>query len=104
MKIDSENHLLVTDCVKQALAVTRRGCDELIPEDDWVRKLARSERSGVPLRIKLARGASRTLRGILVRDLNQSVARAALNGSAMSEDELEQIASSRAVIDVEVLA
>jgi tyrosyl-tRNA synthetase len=53
MKIDSENHLLVTDCVKQALAVTRRGCDELIPEDDWVRKLARSERSGVPLRIKL---------------------------------------------------
>ncbi len=53
MKTDSENHLLVTDCVKQALAVTRRGCDELIPEDDWVRKLARSERSGVPLRIKL---------------------------------------------------
>ncbi|HNZ96057.1 MAG TPA: hypothetical protein PK570_08175 [Thermoanaerobaculia bacterium] len=53
----------------------------------------------VPLRIKLARGASRTLRGILVRDLNQSVARAALNGSAMSEDELEQIASSRAVIE-----
>ncbi|MBL8372303.1 MAG: tyrosine--tRNA ligase [Burkholderiaceae bacterium] len=53
MKTDSENHLLVTDCVKQALAVTRRGCDELIPEDDWVRKLARSERSGVPLRVKL---------------------------------------------------
>jgi len=33
--------------------VTRRGCEELIPEDDWVRKLARSEANGVPLRIKL---------------------------------------------------
>lgn len=53
----------------------------------------------VPVRIKLARRASRTLRGILVRDLNQSVARAALNGSQLTEDELEQIASSRAVIE-----
>ncbi|WP_309677938.1 tyrosine--tRNA ligase [Polaromonas sp.] len=43
----------VTDRVKMALAVTLRGCDELIPQDDWVKKLARSEASGVPLRIKL---------------------------------------------------
>jgi tyrosyl-tRNA synthetase len=35
------------------LAVSRRGCEELIPEEDWVRKLARSEATGVPLRIKL---------------------------------------------------
>ncbi|HSM50192.1 MAG TPA: hypothetical protein VLA75_02185 [Thermoanaerobaculia bacterium] len=53
----------------------------------------------VPVRIKLARRASRTLRAILVRDLNQQVARAALNGSPLTEDELEQIASSRAVIE-----
>jgi len=33
--------------------VSRRGCEELIPEEDWVRKLARSEATGVPLRIKL---------------------------------------------------
>ncbi|MCJ0761799.1 tyrosine--tRNA ligase [Variovorax terrae] len=43
----------VTDSVRQALAVSLRGCDELIPEDEWVRKLARSEATGVPLRIKL---------------------------------------------------
>ena len=43
----------VTDRVREALAVSRRGCDELIPEEDWVRKLARSEATGVPLRIKL---------------------------------------------------
>jgi tyrosyl-tRNA synthetase len=33
--------------------VTLRGCDELIPEHEWTRKLARSAASGVPLRIKL---------------------------------------------------
>ncbi|WP_367847600.1 tyrosine--tRNA ligase [Rhodoferax sp. WC2427] len=44
---------LVTDRVKEALAVTLRGCDELIPQEDWVKKLARSEATGVPLRIKL---------------------------------------------------
>ena len=33
--------------------MSRRGCEELIPEEDWVRKLARSEATGVPLRIKL---------------------------------------------------
>jgi tyrosyl-tRNA synthetase len=43
----------VTDRVREALAVTLRGAEELIPQDDWVRKLARSEATGVPLRIKL---------------------------------------------------
>lgn len=36
-----------------ALAVSLRGCEELLPQDDWVKKLARSEATGVPLRIKL---------------------------------------------------
>ena len=43
----------VDDRVLEALSVSRRGCDELLPEADWVRKLARSQASGVPLRIKL---------------------------------------------------
>ncbi len=43
----------VTDSVRAALAVTLRGCEELIPENEWIRKLARSEATGVPLRIKL---------------------------------------------------
>ncbi|MEO5795174.1 MAG: tyrosine--tRNA ligase [Rhodoferax sp.] len=43
----------VTDRVKEALAVSLRGCDELIPQEDWVKKLARSEATGTPLRIKL---------------------------------------------------
>ena len=43
----------LSDGVRHALAVTRRGCEELIPEADWVRKLQRSEATGQPLRIKL---------------------------------------------------
>ena len=43
----------VTDAVKNALELTLRGCEELIPQADWVHKLARSEATGVPLRIKL---------------------------------------------------
>ena len=43
----------MTDGVREALAVSLRGCDELIPQDDWVKKLAKSEKTGVPLRIKL---------------------------------------------------
>ena len=43
----------VTDSVRHAMAVSQRGCDELLPETDWLAKLARSEATGVPLRIKL---------------------------------------------------
>ncbi|WP_408033543.1 tyrosine--tRNA ligase [Tepidimonas charontis] len=42
-----------TEAVRNALAVTLRGCEELLPVADWVRKLRRSEATGVPLRIKL---------------------------------------------------
>ena len=42
-----------SDAVQEALAVTLRGCEELIPQDDWVKKLVKSEATGVPLRIKL---------------------------------------------------
>ncbi len=43
----------VTDRVREALAVSLRGVDELLPEQDWVQKLARAEATGQPLRIKL---------------------------------------------------
>jgi tyrosyl-tRNA synthetase len=43
----------VTDKVQEAMAVSLRGCDELIPKEDWLKKLAKSEATGVPLRIKL---------------------------------------------------
>ncbi|WP_119289706.1 tyrosine--tRNA ligase [Azohydromonas sediminis] len=43
----------VTDRTREALAITRRGCEELLPEDEWLAKLARAEATEQPLRIKL---------------------------------------------------
>jgi tyrosyl-tRNA synthetase len=45
--------LPLTDKVQEALAITKRGVDELLIESEFAQKLARSEQSGVPLRIKL---------------------------------------------------
>ena len=39
--------------MREALEISLRGCDELLPEGEWLGKLARSASSGVPLRIKL---------------------------------------------------
>ncbi|MDP3349502.1 MAG: tyrosine--tRNA ligase [Hydrogenophaga sp.] len=44
---------VLTDGVKNALNVTLRGCEELIPQADWIKKLSQSEKTGQPLRIKL---------------------------------------------------
>ncbi|HYE71235.1 MAG TPA: tyrosine--tRNA ligase [Aquabacterium sp.] len=43
----------ITDRTREALAISLRSCDELLPESDWLRKLARAEATGTPLRIKL---------------------------------------------------
>ena len=43
----------VTDCVREALAISLRGAQELLPPEDWEQKLAKSEALKMPLRIKL---------------------------------------------------
>ena len=43
----------MSDTVQHALAVTLRGCEELIPQEAWVKKLIKSETTSQPLRIKL---------------------------------------------------
>ena len=48
-----ESKYPITDQVKVALEVTKRGCEELLVESEWVAKLARSEATKTPLRIKL---------------------------------------------------
>jgi hypothetical protein len=51
----------------------------------------------VPARLKLARGAGRQLRTILLRDTNPQVALTALLANHLSDQEIEHAASSRAV-------
>jgi len=43
----------VTDRVREAMAISLRGTQELLPQEDWLKKLAKSEATGKPLRIKL---------------------------------------------------
>ncbi len=49
----SEAPPAVSDRVREAMAISLRGCEELLPQAEWLKKLARSEATGTPLRIKL---------------------------------------------------
>ena len=51
----------------------------------------------VPVRMKLARGAPRSLRAILIKDKSPMVAVSVFTGNAMTESEVELIASNRSV-------
>ena len=48
-----ETQTSLSASIQHALSVSRRGCEELLPQDEWVKKLVRSEATGQPLRIKL---------------------------------------------------
>ncbi|HSS78627.1 MAG TPA: hypothetical protein VLV54_18020 [Thermoanaerobaculia bacterium] len=53
----------------------------------------------VPARLKLTRGAPRTLRNILLRDTNVQVATSVVINNSLSDQEVEQIAASRSVVE-----
>jgi tyrosyl-tRNA synthetase len=42
-----------SEAVQHAMRVSLRGCDELLPQPEWLAKLVRSEATGRPLRVKL---------------------------------------------------
>jgi tyrosyl-tRNA synthetase len=48
-----KKEIIFSDRVIESLAIAKRGVDELLIENEFARKLARSEASGKPLRIKL---------------------------------------------------
>ena len=49
----SPSEVTITPEVEADLRVVKRGCDELLVESEFIRKLARSRSTGQPLRIKL---------------------------------------------------
>lgn len=49
----SSQQFPLSEAVQHALAITKRGADELLIESEFAQKLANSEKTGVPLRIKL---------------------------------------------------
>jgi len=48
-----DKSISLSDAVCEALAITKRGADELLIESEYLRKLVRAEQTGKPLRIKL---------------------------------------------------
>jgi tyrosyl-tRNA synthetase len=51
-KSEERGHDVTSDPVAHALALSLRGCTELLPQAEWVKKLQHAEQTGVPLRIK----------------------------------------------------
>ena len=43
----------LSEGVRHAMTVSLRGCEELLPQSEWLKKLVRAEKIGKPLRIKL---------------------------------------------------
>ncbi|HTT11124.1 MAG TPA: tyrosine--tRNA ligase [Burkholderiaceae bacterium] len=53
MSNQTGNELPISPTIERALALVKRGCDELLIESEFAHKLARSAASGKPLRCKL---------------------------------------------------
>jgi hypothetical protein len=72
-----------------------------VGEVDEVTKLSEGQIRMLPLpaRIKLSRGASRSLRNLLVRDPNARVAISCLANNPVSEQEVEGVARNRSVVE-----
>lgn len=85
------------DALEEAIATART----LPPAGEIEEKTGLSEGQirllPVPARLKLARGAPRALRSILLRDSNAQVAVSVLVNNNLSEQEVEQTAGNRAV-------
>ncbi|MEO8504428.1 MAG: hypothetical protein ABI609_11070 [Acidobacteriota bacterium] len=58
----------------------------------------------LPVRLRLTRGASRSLRSILVRDANALVALSVINNNPLSDQEVEHIARNRSVCEEVLVA
>jgi tyrosyl-tRNA synthetase len=53
MTAGSVTSQVLSDGVGRALEIALRGADELLPQEEWIKKLQRAEATGQPLRIKL---------------------------------------------------
>jgi hypothetical protein len=86
---------------EESLAEAIAGARELPAAGEIEEKTGLSEgqirQLPVPARLKLTRGAPRTLRAVLLRDSNPQVAVSVLFNNNLSEQEIEQTAGNRAV-------
>jgi hypothetical protein len=84
-----------------AVAIEAASTLDASGDTDEMTGLSESQLRGlpIPVRLKLSRGAPKSLRNILIRDTNPMVATSVLKFNPMSDSEIEQIAHNRSVID-----
>jgi len=92
-EMEEEDLVITLAAIKRALPVEGEVEDQTGLSEGQIRMLP------VPARLKLSRGAGRVLRGFLLRDSNTQVALSALLSNNLPEQEVEQIANSRAVAE-----
>ncbi len=102
-EIQAEADALTEEEIQEAIEEAREKPAEGSVEEATGLTDAQIRSLPIPVRIKMARGANRQIRGILIRDTNSQVALAVLTGNALPDNEVEQIANSRSVVG-EVLA
>ncbi|MEM7351113.1 MAG: hypothetical protein AAF657_09930 [Acidobacteriota bacterium] len=99
----AEADALTEDEIREAIEEAREKPAEGNLEESTGLTDAQIRSLAIPVRIKMARGANRQVRSILIRDPNAQVALAVLLGNNLPDQEVEQIANSRNVV-TEVLA
>jgi hypothetical protein len=92
-EMEDEDLVITLAAIKRAMPVEGEVEDQTGLSEGQIRMLP------VPARLKLSRGAGRVLRGFLLRDSNTQVALSALLSNNLPEQEVEQVANSRAVAE-----
>ncbi len=102
-EIEAEAAALTDEEVQEAIEEARERPAEGKVEEDTGLTDVQIRSLPIPVRMKMARGANRQVRSILIRDTNTQVALSVINGNSLPDQEVEQIANSRSVVS-EVLA
>ncbi len=102
-EIQAEAEALTEEEIQEAIEEARERPSDGNPEESTGLTDAQIRSLSIPMRIKMARGANRQVRSILIRDPNAQVALAVLLANSLPDQEVEQIANSRGVV-TEVLA
>jgi hypothetical protein len=96
-EMDDEALLLAIEAARELPPVGELEAERTQLTEGQIRGLS------IPARLKLTRGAPRTLRSILLRDSNPQVAVSVIVNNNLSEQEVEMTAANRSVVE-EVLA
>lgn len=100
-EILAEVEAITDEEMQEAVAEVKDGVplesDDQVVDDRTGLSEAQIRQLPVPMRVKLARGADRQTRLLLVRDSSSLVATTVMTANSISDSEVEQIASNRSV-------